>query len=475
MRGEGRNGAQSFQKFGIISAYMLKANMTLFKFCVAFSALSAALSTRAKAERIEVDIESLVASTNQYTDSIKLASTNGWTLFGIDSYAGKTNIRLSEKGDYMLSPDFSSRVLSIELRLKSSSQSDRRLAFIPVYDGVPSSDETLWSRCNYSPNKDTYVPQTNFFPRGANVHAFKMALDNGGGQTGWGVSSMTIVTDDAPDLVPPADLSAGGIRETRCTLSWANPPNTASNKIEVAEVARRESCNATLYECDFMAFTNETANAKDCYDKNSLLMNTYSGFSGTNIYAAGSSTGVVQISTGDFQGYLRYDFTAVRGALGETADASLLVSAKKHPTDISTAQWKMLVAQVDDYGTTNKTDEIELGAEFPSDPVSIHIDHPKSCQAIVLRPSDSTKTNRRILIDKIAVTSTGPTTICETNLVKTAFATGCTTCSIDGLTPRTEYIARATAFDTNGNESDPSEPISFTTDGSTPPFAIRLK
>ena len=103
--------------------------MTLFKFCVAFSALSAALSTRAKAERIEVDIAALAASTNQYTNGIELPSTNGWTLFGIDSYAGKTNIRLSEKGDHMLSPDFSSRVLSIELRLKSSSRTGRRLAF----------------------------------------------------------------------------------------------------------------------------------------------------------------------------------------------------------------------------------------------------------------------------------------------------------------------------------------------------------
>ncbi len=467
--------AQSFQKFGIISAHMLKANKTLFTFCVAFSALSAALSPRAKAERIEVDIEALVASTNQYTDNIKLATTNGWTLSGIDSYADKPNIRLSEKEDYLISPTFSQRISRIELMVKSSSQTGRRLVFIPIYDGIPSNDTSLWSLCDYSPNKDTYVPRTISFAHGANVHAFKMDFDNGGGSTGWGVSAMTIVTHDAPDLAAPADLSASDVKKTSCRLSWTNPVNAVSNKIEVSQISVREAYGSALDEYDFAAFTNTATNAKDCYDKNSLQMDAYPSFSGTNIYAAGCSTGVVQISSSDSQGYLRYDFSSIRDALAENADASLLVSAKKHATDISSVQWKLLVAQINDSGETNRTEEVDLCGEFPSSPFSIQIDNPKNCQAIVLRPSDATKKNRRILVDHLAFTSTGPIAVCETNLVKTAFATGCTTCSIDGLTPRTEYIARATAFDTNGNESDPSEPISFTTDGSTPPFAIRLK
>jgi hypothetical protein len=189
---------------------------------------------------------------------------------------------------------------------------------------------------------------------------------------------------------------------------------------------------------------------------------------------AGQSTGVVQISNGKSQGYLRYDFSAIRETLDESARVSLLVSAKKYATDISTVRWKLLVAQVDDSGTTNKTDEIDLSGEFPSAPSSLPIVQPKTCRAIVMKPSDGTKTRRRILVDYMALVNAGPATICETTLVKTAFTTGSTTYFAGGLVPCTEYVAKITAFDADGNESAPSEPISFTTDGKLP-FVIRLQ
>ena len=442
---------------------------------MALAALLVAFSPQIRAESIVVDIAALAASTNQYTNEIEFASTNGWTLSGIDSYADKPNIRLSEKGDYLISPTFSQRISRIELMVKSSSQTGRRLAFIPIYDGIPSNDTSLWSLCDYSPNKDTYVPRTISFAHGANVHAFKMGFDNGGGSTGWGVSAMTIVTHDAPDLAAPADLSASDVKKTSCRLSWTNPVNAVSNKIEVSQISVREAYGSALDEYDFAAFTNTATNAKDCYDKNSLQMYAYPSFSGTNIYAAGCSTGVVQISSSDFQGYLRYDFSSIRDALAENADASLQVSARKHATDVSSVQWKLLVAQINDSGETNRTEEVDLCGEFPSSPFSIQIDNPKNCQAIVLRPSDATKKNRRILVDHLAFTSTGPIAVCETNLISTVFATGAAKCTLSGLCPKTEYVARVTAFDETGNESDPSEPISFTTAGSTPPLVIRLQ
>lgn len=443
---------------------------------VAFAMLLAIFATSACAERLQIDIAALAASTNQYTSENKVATTNGWTLFAIDSYAGKPNIRLSEKGDYLISPTFSQRILSIELKVKSSSQSDRRLAFIPIYDGVPTEDATLWSLCNYSPNKDTYVAQTNFFPRAANVHSFKMAFDNGGGSTGWGISEMTIVADDTPVLTPPTNLSAGNIKGTRSNLSWVNPENAVSNKIEVSEVVRKVVYGTMLDEYDFMAFTNKSSSVTEHYDKQSLQVNDYPSFSGTNIYkAASNSTGVVQISNGKSQGYLKYDFSAIRDSLDEAADISLHISAKKHNTDISTINWKLLVAQINNNNTTNKTDEIDLTGDFPSSPFTIQVVQPNSCRAIAMRPSDETPGHRRILIDYLAFINVGPTTICETNLVITAFATNSTTYCVRELTPRTQYIASTMAFDEDGNESKQSELISFMTGSEELPFIIRLR
>jgi hypothetical protein len=232
-----------------------------------------------------------------------------------------------------------------------------------------------------------------------------------------------------------------------------------------------------LDEYDFMAFTNTSSQSTACYNKNTLQMNVYSSFSGTNIYKAANSTGVVQISSPDYKGYLQYDFSAIRDSLDEAADISLHISAKKHNTDISTINWKLFVAQINNNNTTNKTDEIDLTGDFPSSPFTIQVVQPNSCRAIVMRPSDETQGqgNRRILIDYLAFINVGPTTICETNLVITAFATNSTTYCVRELNPRTQYIASATAFDADGNESEPSEPISFMTNGAELPLVIRLQ
>ena len=287
---------------------------------------------------------------------------------------------------------------------------------------------------------------------------------------------MTIVTDDTPVLTPPTNLSASYIKGTRFRLSWANPVNAVSNKIEVSEVVRKVVYGTMLDEYDFMAFTNKSSSVTEHYDKQSLQVNDYHSFSGTNIYkAASNSTGVVQISNGKSLGYLKYDFSAIRDSLDEAADISLHISAKKHNTDISTINWKLLVAQINNNNTTNKTDEIDLTGDFPSSPFTIQVVQPNSCRAIVMRPSDETQGNRRILIDYLAFINVGPTTICETNLVITAFATNSTTYCVRELNPRTQYIASTMAFDEDGNESKQSELISFMTGSEELPFIIRLQ
>ena len=61
------------------------------------------------------------------------------------------------------------------------------------------------------------------------------------------------------------------------------------------------------------------------------------------------------------------------------------------------------------------------------------------------------------------------------NLIKTVFTTGSTTYCVRGLRPWTQYVARPSAFDADGNESEPSEPISFMTNGAEMPLVIKLQ
>lgn len=429
----------------------------------------------------EVDIAALAAATNQFTRECKIATTNGWTLCDTDSYSeknGAANVRINRNAidEYIDSPTFDRPVLRIELKVKSSGQSGRKLAFIPIYNGTPTTDTNHWARCEYSPTKDSYVPQAVFFPRSAEVHAFRMALDDGNGSTGWGISTMTIITGDTPRLPPPYGLRVDSVSGTRFALSWTNPANAVSNRITVSRIKALAADGEVLDSYDFMMLTNTAKNATDrnVYDKSTLRMTGCPAFSGTNIYAAGFSTGVVQVSSSEHQGFLRYDFTSIRDALDGAANVSMFVSAKKHPTDTANT-WNLAVTQFDDDDAPSQTTNIVLGFEFPSSPYSIQVKEPRACSSISLRPSDTANGNRRILIDSIAfVRGYSPAGV-STNFVKTAFTSGSATCPVRGLVPRTEYVANVTAFDADGNESRPSEPLAVATSGEAVPFSVRIQ
>ncbi len=382
------------------------------------------------------------------------------------SQEGGEHVYFKSMGSFVSSPEHLFNITSVVLRLKCSSTNPTRWLYVRAGTG----DSRQASRVAQGDKIET---QHFHFPATSAVRSFTMVLAGQESTGNWHVYSAAI--SGVPVVATPAGVRADGTRGTCSDLSWTNPGNAVSNRIDVSQVVRKEVCGTTLDEYDFMAFAHAAATPRDCYDKGSLQVHEYPAFSGTNVYrAASNSTGIVQISSGDCQGYLRYDFPSIRETLDEAARVSLLVSAKKHATDISTVRWKLLVAQVDDGGTTNKTDEIDLSGEFPPTPVSVPVIQPRTCQAIVMKPSDGAKTGRRILIDYMAFVNTGPTTVCETNLVQTAFATGSTTYSVRGLGHRTEYVAKVTAFDADGNVSAPSEPISFTTSESMP-FVVKLQ
>ena len=75
------------------------------------------------ADRISIDIGALASATNQFSSECNVATTNGWTIMGIDSYSDKTvNIRINRNvsDEHIDSPVFAHAITHIELKLKSS-------------------------------------------------------------------------------------------------------------------------------------------------------------------------------------------------------------------------------------------------------------------------------------------------------------------------------------------------------------------
>lgn len=410
------------------------------------------------ADRISIDIGALASATNQFSSECNVATTNGWTIMGIDSYSGTTvNIRINRNvsDEHIDSPVFAHAITRIELKLKSSAQADRRLAFIPVYDGTATTDKSLWSLCDYSPNKDTYVARTNFFPISANVHAFRMALDDGKGSTGWGVSEMTIVTTDTDPISPPTNLQADNIRGTRCDLSWTNPANAVSNRVDVSEATRITGSGFVERKYDF----NEFSNGGTTSQQTESIVSAYPDLSGYMLCLPTNTTGQIQLSNSDDKGVLVIrEFESYEGLRLE-----LIARHYNHTKEAET----MSIGYVLD-GATNDFASVVLASEFSLSSIPLS-EVPAGAQLIL--NNSGNKQFHRVIIDEISFVRNFAV---STNLVKTAVVTDSTTYSVRGLCPRTEYVAKISAFDAEGNESDFSDPLAVRT-LSTIPTKITLR
>lgn len=404
----------------------------------------------------------LIAETTNVTFDAALTNETGWVYSDIATDKdGNIYFKLSSS---VQSPTFSFNITSVEITLSCTSTEPSRILQI-----IPSSGEaTNAASVAKASTKETQIFE---FDKTDTARSFSIGL-TGGGKTGnWYIYSAVI--SGVPIIDAPTNLQADDIKVTRFRLSWTNPENAVSNRIEVSEIVRKEEDGTMLDEYDFMAFTNTAKNASDCYDKNSLRMNVYSSFSGTNIYAAGNSTGVVQISSSDHQGYLQYDFSELRETLDKAANVSLILSTKKHPTDAS-GNWGLLITVATADGAAINATTNNLAEEFPATPFIIPLQNVTANEILVLQPSDATKKNRRILIDHLAFARDYSPASISTNLVQTVFTTG-NTARVRGLSPSADYLVTVTAFDAEGNESSPSEPLAVTTNGDAIPFSIRIR
>ena len=403
----------------------------------------------------------LILSANSTTVKFDTALTNGteWAYSKVKFTTGaNSHVYFDTLGACVYSPEYPFNITEVEITLSCTSKEAARYLQVK-----PSSGDSQQTKSVEA--KEKKEVQHFLFAEEVGVRSFRIQLE-GNGQTGnWHIYSAVI--SGVPVVEPPTGLRASDIRATRFRLSWTNPAGASSNRVYVSSVARRKASGETIEEYDFLAFTNTNVNAQDRLDGDNLLMD-YPAFSGEKIYMAGLSTGVVQISSREDRGFLAYDMSHLAAD-----DLTLVVSARKHSSDTS-GTWGLSVAQLGDGGTTNSLAVLDLDYEFPNSPFAVPLPDSETPGPLLFFPSDSAKGNRRILIDSLAFVHGYSPAHVETNFVKSAGARG-GTATIQGLVPNTDYLVTVSAFDIDGNESSPSEPLAVTTNGDAIPFSIRIQ
>ena len=440
------HAARQAQEFGIISRTMPKNKVT--------SRIAAITGKLAVALAALLAPAILIAETTNVTFDAALTNETGWVYSDkiLSSNEGGEHPYFRTIGSYIESQQFSFNVTSITIRLScSSTNATRHLHIGPTSDiGQQTTDVA---------ENNKQESQTFLFDAASNMRSFLISLKGSSTTGNWHVYSATI--SGVPIIDAPTNLQADNIRGTRCDLSWTNPENAVSNRIEVSEIVEIGTSGGSILEYDFNEFTNSSGQASSITEK---FTNSIPAFTGSSVVKLPAYTdGIIQISDGNGKGFL------VHSGFQDCSKLSATISLKI-PTDRQSKDFG--IGYEDSAGQTNELPLISMSTNFVTHTISLAT-LPANTPLILNTHGSGTK--RIVYIDYIAFVNGNPPTSVSTNLVKTAFVADSTTYSVRGLCPRTEYVARITAFDAEGNESSPSEPLAVTTNGDAIPFSIRIQ
>ncbi len=418
---------------------------------VSFAALL--LPALAFADSVEVQFNAALTNDTEWVYSDKILSSDD----------GQEHVYFKSLNSYISSPEYSFNITSVVLRLSCSSITPSRYLYVKA-DGLDRQQAMDVAK------KDKVEEQSFHFSAADSVRSFSLALEGNGNTGNWHVFSAEIY--GAPIVEAPTSLHASNASGTRFTLRWDNCGAVASNAITIARIIDTPMSMSVLDDYAFEVFTNNGGNAQNILDDNHQMLN-YAAFSGDCIYRAGNSTGVVQISSRENRGVLAYDTQKLFSSEDAAEGLSLLISAKKHPTDDS-GTWGLGVAITDGNASTNDVCTLDIDFDFPSHPAVVSLPTMHRGESILMFPSDSTKSNRRILIDSMSFVRDYIPAKSDTNIVARVQTTGSTK-TIRGLEPKTKYLVHITAIDGEGNESPPSEAIVVRTTDRELPFIIKIQ
>ena len=411
--------------------------MSTKKHLVAFAALLFPAILFAISTNVTFNAALTNATEWTYSDDVKISSEP-------DKHVFFNTLR-----SFIQSPEYPFIITSIEITLSCSSTNVTRRLQVTSSTGTSLQTENVTS-------KEKKEVQSFLFDRADCVRSFNISLE-GSHQTGsWHIYSAVI--SGVPIIEAPTNLQTNDVKGTRCNLSWVNPENAVSNKIEVSQVVWHEESGSVEREYNF----DEFSNGGDKEQQTEKILAAYPDLEGFVLCLPTNSTGQIQISNSGSKGVLSFPGF-------ESCNNLYLKLLAKHYNHADEATF-VSIGFVQDK-TTNDFTTVELTTELTKSFTSL-TNVPSNARIVINNSGKAT--NHRVIIDHLAfVRDYSPASV-STNLVKTVFATGNTT-TIRGLSPYSSYIASITAFDAEGNESEPSEPISFMTNGAEMPLVIRLQ
>lgn len=260
----------------------------------------------------------------------------------------------------------------------------------------------------------------------------------------------------------PTDLTADAVFRDRFTARWTNVGAVASNALEVVKVFPRELEADFVTNYTFDAVSNAGERPKDLSgEKIGALA---SGFSGTKVYAATNSVGILQIGTVDGAGCLEFEGLASYEGLSLVCMAqSYLYASENH---------KLLVSWVKD-DVTNQLAKVAITDDmapyaFSLAPVA------DGAQILVQSP---VKKNGRVLIDSIGFARDYTLPYSRTNAVASAVFPARGVHRVRGLEPQTRYLWRVGGWTADAAFLGFSAYTAVeTTDAAAPaPFAILIR
>lgn len=393
----------------------------------------------------------LIAETTNVTFDAALTNETGWSF---NDKVGNNNT-----GYYLLqdaevaTPQFGFNITSVEIRVSTTSSCNRNLIIKP--GGNASSD----SDCAF--NTIPAGTTTNLFATWNTASPVRSFIIKSTVGSKGNLYIKSAVISGVPIIDAPTNLQADNIKGTRFRLSWTNPENAVSNRIEVSEIVETETSGGSILEYDFNDFTNNSGSATDITDD---FTNAIPAFAGSSLIRLPANTnGIIQISKDTAKGYL------VHSGFADYSSMSLTMSIRRPTSDHGKT---FGIGYLSAEGTTNEFATFSLEVEFRTNTVSLAS---VPANASIILNTQGANSKRVVYIDYMAFIGDSLSTDLSTNLVKTAFVADSTTYSVRGLCPRTEYVATITAFDAEGNESSPSEPLAVTTNGEAIPFSIRIQ
>ena len=378
-----------------------------------------------------------------------------WEYIGVAFHEDDKCYYLGNKDAKVYSSEYAFAITSVTVCVKTSNaDQDSRLLKIEAV----KSKSPVYEQCD-RPTVSTTNEWLRFeFDAESVVRSFSLSAKSAGSNKG----NIRLYSADISGcyICPqPQNVESRNVQGTRFTLSWENGEGVVSNRVDMLEVRRVPEQGEEIERIDFSKLSND----QNIQEKTSVITNAYPDFSGNLLYLPTNSTGIIQISKSKgLPGHLLYNIP------GTMTNTTLFLSARK-PNGAPNS-YELHVSILNGV-ETNELAKVSLSESFATN--SICIGTTTAGDSILFMPT-FTSGDRRVWIDEMTFVRDYAEAYVATNALP-PMATDQNRLRIRRLAPKTLYIATVTAFDKDGNPSEPSVPVEVETRSCDPDTILLLR